>query len=83
MLDVPPGKADELEASVAPWFSPASAQLVRYELPLTADRAAQLQGMGPSAHHVDGASVGAAAFPGSAIPASVTVSVDVLAFTRR
>ncbi|GAA4173276.1 putative RNA methyltransferase [Gryllotalpicola koreensis] len=78
MLDVPAGKAGALEASVAPWFSPVSARHVRYELPLTADRAAQLQGMGPSAHHVGGALVDA-----TALPASVTVSVDVLAFTRR
>lgn len=78
MLEVPAGKAESLEESLGEWFSPASAQHVLYELPLTLERARQLQGMGPSAHHVDAHGVEAAA-----LPASVTVSVDVLAFTRR
>ncbi|HEY0249107.1 MAG TPA: hypothetical protein VGC45_12675 [Gryllotalpicola sp.] len=77
MLDVPEGKADTLGTTLAAWFSPASAQHVRYELPLDADRARQLQGMGPSAHHAQ------ASVPVTSLPASVTVSVDVLAFVRR
>lgn len=77
MLDVPEGKAGSVEASLAPFFSATSRQHVTYALELTAERAAQLRGMGPSAHH-KAASDAAARFP-----ASVTVSVDVLAFTRR
>jgi 23S rRNA (guanine745-N1)-methyltransferase len=81
MLDVPEGKAAALEASLAPWFSPASAQQLAYELPITAERARQLQGMGPSAHHVAAADASPAA--DAALPASVTVAVDVLGYTRR
>ena len=76
MLDVPEGKADAIEATLSEWFAPASAEHVRYALPMTTERATQLQAMGPSAHHtrppLDGV-----------LPASVTVSVDVLTFARR
>jgi 23S rRNA (guanine745-N1)-methyltransferase len=78
MLDVPEGKAGSVEASLAPWFSPVSAQHVTYPLDLTPERARLLQGMGPSAHHA-----GAHSLEGVALPASVTVSVDVLAYARR
>jgi 23S rRNA (guanine745-N1)-methyltransferase len=79
MLDVPEGKAGALEASLAEWLSPAETQHVRYELELDSDRAAQLQGMGPSAHHLQDAAAGASA----ALPPFATVSVDVVSFTRR
>jgi len=78
MLDVPEGKAGALEASLAEWFSPAGARHVRYELELDPDRAAQLQGMGPSAHHLQDAAAGASA----PLPPLAAVSVDVVSFTR-
>jgi len=78
MLDVPEGKAGTLSLSLARWFVPASARHVAYELELTSDRARQLQGMGPSAHHASGSGDEAAQ-----LPASVTVSVDVLTYERR
>ena len=78
MLEVPAGKAESVEESLAEWFGPASARHVSYELALTAERASQLQGMGPSAHHAAGSAEASAL-----LPCSVTVSVDVLAFTRR
>jgi 23S rRNA (guanine745-N1)-methyltransferase len=83
MLDVPDGKAGSVEAFLAEWFLPTAAQHVRYELPLNPERARQLQGMGPSAHHVARSPESAAQLAASGLPASVTVSVDVLAFTRR
>ncbi|WP_245979731.1 methyltransferase domain-containing protein [Gryllotalpicola protaetiae] len=79
MLDVPAGKAESVEDSLTEWFGPASARHVSHELPLTVGLAHQLQGMGPSAHHM-AARVEASTPP---LPSSVTVSVDVLAFTRR
>jgi 23S rRNA (guanine745-N1)-methyltransferase len=82
MLDVPEGKAAALDASLARWFSPASAQHVSYELQVTPERALQLQGMGPSAHHLSAAE-GSSPSQGAPLPASVTVDVDVLAYTRR
>ncbi|MCL2794926.1 MAG: methyltransferase domain-containing protein [Microbacteriaceae bacterium] len=78
MLDVPEGKAGALGSAFAEWFSPASSQRVGYELELTPARARQLQAMGPSAHHVQDAPAEA-----SGLPRTVTVSVDVVAFTRR
>ncbi|GAA4154454.1 rRNA (guanine-N1)-methyltransferase [Gryllotalpicola daejeonensis] len=83
MLDVPEGKAGSVEASLAPWFSAASAQHVTYALELTADRARQLQGMGPSAHHLGRSPADVSSAIGRALPEAATVSVDVLAFTRR
>jgi 23S rRNA (guanine745-N1)-methyltransferase len=80
MLDVPTGKAGALDAALAAWFSPASTQHVSYELALTPGRARGLQVMGPSAHHVE-ASVDRVR--DGELPASVTVSVDVLAYARR
>jgi 23S rRNA (guanine745-N1)-methyltransferase len=83
MLDVPERKAETLELSLAEWFSPVSAQHVRFELPLSPERARQLQAMGPSAHHVAEQDVGDSAAAAPLLPASVTVSVDVLAYRRR
>lgn len=83
MLDVPVGKADALDRSLAEWFSLASAQQASFRLPLTPERARQLQAMGPSAHHVAEQDVGASAAAAPRLPASVTVSVDVLAYRRR
>ncbi|WP_022880660.1 methyltransferase domain-containing protein [Gryllotalpicola ginsengisoli] len=81
MLDVPAGKAEALTVDLDLWFSPASSEHVRYALPVDEARARQLVGMGPSARHAAAAS--ALTSTAGALPPAVTVSVDVLAFTRR
>ncbi len=53
LLDVPSGKAERLEARLAPGWRPVDRQEVRSELLLTRELAADVVAMGPNAWHSD------------------------------
>jgi 23S rRNA (guanine745-N1)-methyltransferase len=82
LLGVDPVKEERLAARLEPWFAPASTRTVRYPLRLSRADAAALVGMGPSARHLDAATV---ADRLSSVPEPVvaTVSVRVSAWHPR
>nr|WP_308468679.1 methyltransferase domain-containing protein [Glaciibacter superstes] len=85
MLSVPADKAEHLEQQLAAQFSADSRVTVEYSLPLAAGQAELLREMGPSAYHptlCDESVHENEAASGWMPPQSVTVSVDVLRFTR-
>ncbi|MGO4593526.1 methyltransferase domain-containing protein [Leifsonia sp. 2TAF2] len=79
MLDIPSDKADDVIAASEPLYALQARESVAYDLALTAELAAALTGMGPSARHAAAAGVGTPA----ANPSATRVSVDVLRFAAR
>lgn len=81
LLSVPDDKVDRLDAQLAGHLTPWDRRGVEYAMFLSHDEAAQLVRMGPSAWHVDEASVAArlAALPE---PTAVTGSVTVSRYVR-
>ncbi len=75
-LEIPAGKAQQLETASSQYFELVSSTRVEYEVELSPDEASQLVAMGPSAHHVE--QLQALSSPQGSL--TVTVSVDVLSF---
>jgi 23S rRNA (guanine745-N1)-methyltransferase len=57
LVTVDPAKEERLATGLGPWFEPASARTVTIPLRLSRADAAALVGMGPSARHLDAATV--------------------------
>lgn len=74
MLTVPADKVQHVTEQLSGTFEPAGNTMVRYTLDLKPGHARLLQQMGPSAHHTS--------TDDSAALEAVTVSVDVIRFTR-
>lgn len=74
LLGVDPDKQERLAASLDPWFTLVSDRTVEAPLRLTRADAAALVGMGPSAHHLDPATI-AAGLAGRPEPVTATLSV--------
>jgi 23S rRNA (guanine745-N1)-methyltransferase len=74
MVAVDPAKRERLAASLEPWFAQESARVVQAQLRLSRAEAAMLVAMGPSAHHLDRATV-TARLAGHPEPVAATISV--------
>lgn len=77
MLDVPSGKADDVERAAAPHFDRVEVRDVRFGLELGPEAAADVALMGPAGHHVTRADL-LARLPDGPLQAEGAVEVTVL-----
>ncbi|WP_334173362.1 methyltransferase domain-containing protein [Sinomonas sp.] len=77
MLDVPPGKADDVERSAGAHFDRVEVRSVRFGLELDPEAAADLALMGPAGHHVTRADL-LSRLPHGPLQAEGAVDVTVL-----
>lgn len=71
LLDVDPDKERRVENALSPFFERASSRALRWTMALSREDVLSLAGMGPSARHLDAATLAARA---EALPAPVTVT---------
>jgi 23S rRNA (guanine745-N1)-methyltransferase len=79
-LSIQPDKPARLREQLAPWFGEAASATVEWHLRLTADEAANLLRMGPSARHLQPGALEDLAR--SAEPVLVTAAVEIGVFAR-